>query len=74
MRAGVPEAIAAAEVVGAALLGDERGEVGVVLDALAAIVAARVAGDLGAAVEQAHDWCSEATRVSGRRTSVCGME
>ena len=48
LRAGVPEAIAAAEVVGAALLGDERGEMGVVFDALPAIVAARVAGDLGA--------------------------
>ena len=74
LGAGVPEAIAAAEVVGVALLGDERGEMGVVFDALPAIVAARVAGDLGGAVEQAHAGARTATRVSGRRTSVCGIE
>ena len=55
VRAGVPEAIAAAQVVRAALLGGERGEVGVVLDPLAALVAAGVARDLGRAVEEAHD-------------------
>ncbi len=43
VRTGVPEAIAAAELVGVAFLGDERGEVGVVFDALLARVTARVA-------------------------------
>ena len=53
LRAAVAETIPAAEVVRAPLLGDERGEMGVVFDAVAAIVAARVAGGLGGAVEQA---------------------
>jgi len=52
--AGVPEAVAAPEVVGPALLGDEGRQVGLVLDALAAIVAAGMAGDLGGAVQEAH--------------------
>ena len=38
LRAGVAEPIAAAELVGVALLGDEGGEVGVVFDALPAIL------------------------------------
>ena len=48
LRAGLPEAIAAAQVVGAPLLGDERREMRVVFDALPAIIAARVARDLAA--------------------------
>ena len=54
LRAGGAEAIAAPEVMRAVLLGDERGEVGVVLDALPAIVGAGMARDFGAAVQDPH--------------------
>ena len=55
LRAGLPEAIAAAQVVGTTLLGDQRREMRVVFDALLAIIAARVARDLGRALEEAHE-------------------
>jgi hypothetical protein len=55
LGAGVAQAIAAAQVVRAPFLGDERGEMRVVFDALLAIVAARVARDLGRAVQEAYD-------------------
>ena len=55
LRAGMPEAIAAAQVVGVPLLGDQRREMRVVFDALLAIIAARVARDLGRAIEEAHE-------------------
>jgi hypothetical protein len=55
VRAGLPEAIAAPELRRAVLLGDERGQVGIVFNPLSALVAARVAGDLGEAVEDPHD-------------------
>ena len=54
LRASGAEAIAATEVMRAVLLGDQRGEVGVVFDPLPAIVTTRVAGDLSHAVEEAH--------------------
>ena len=54
LGAGGPETIAAAEVVRAVLLGDQRGEVGGVLDALPALVGARMARDFGAAVQEPH--------------------
>lgn len=57
--AGVAEAVAAAEVVRVALLSDECGEMGFVFDALPAIVAARMAGDLG--------WCRRAGGPGVRR-------
>jgi hypothetical protein len=55
VRAGLAEAITAAECMRAALLGDERGQMGVVVDPLPAIIAARVAGDLPVPVEDPHD-------------------
>src|SRR2546428_566158 len=55
VRAVLPEPVPAAEVVGAALLAGERGQMRVVLDALSPVVAARVARDLGAAVEEPDD-------------------
>jgi hypothetical protein len=73
LRAGVPEAIAAAELVGVALLGDKRGEVGVVFDALLAIVAAGV-GATSVGPSSRRTVCSDATRVSGRRINVWGIE
>jgi two-component system sensor histidine kinase BaeS len=74
----VPEAIAAAEVVRAALLGDERGEVGVVFDALTAIVGARMARDFGAAVQETHlvfggDEGERAAEARSRETGGSGL-
>ena len=73
MGAGLPEAIAPAQVVGAPFLADEEREVGRLFHALAVRVAARMAGDLGGAVEE-RDGLSLATSVRGRRTRVCGIE
>jgi hypothetical protein len=54
LRAGVAETIAAPERVRVTLLSGERGEVGLGFDPLPAIVVARVARDLGGAVEDPH--------------------
>jgi hypothetical protein len=51
MRAGVAEAIAAAQVLGAAFGGGEAGQVGLGLDALAAVVGAGVARDLRRSIQ-----------------------
>jgi hypothetical protein len=53
LQATLAEPIAAAEVVGPALLAGAGRQMRIVLDALGAVVAARMAGDLGGAVEQA---------------------
>jgi hypothetical protein len=55
LRTRLPEAIAPAEIVGSAFRGGQRGEVGLVVEALAPVIAARVAGDLGGALEQADE-------------------
>jgi len=53
LGAGLPEAITAAEVVGVALGLDQRGQMGLVFDALPALVAADMTRDLDRAVEEA---------------------
>lgn len=73
MRAGVAEAIPAAQLLGPPLGRGEPGQMGLGLDPLAAVVGAGMARDFRRAVQDA-PWCSEATSVSGRRISVWGME
>ena len=72
-RRGLRQAVAAAVGAGRTLVLDQPLHVGRILDLLAAVPAAGVAGQLGGAVEDAHH-CSSASTARVRRTWVCGTE